>query len=236
MCRGIPPVTRAALYARVSTHEQDVEVQLRELRDYAARRQWVIAGEYTDEGVSGAVPQRPALTRLLAAARRRHFDVLLVWKFDRFARSARHLLLMLEECRHRSIQFVSLTEHIDTNSPLGEAMFTIIAALAAFERSLIIERVHAGLRKARADGKRLGRPPAIVNRTRIAELQHQGLSFRAIGRRLGLPPSTVFKYRDPQLRRAQDQHGRLTTPVTQKPLGASQGAPERSPGSPPPRE
>ncbi len=187
---------RAALYARVSTNEQDVELQLRELREYVARRGWTIVGEYADQGVSGAVTTRPALTRLMEAARRRQFDILLVWKFDRFARSTRHLLLTLDECRHLGIHFVSLTEQIDTGSPLGEVVFVILGALAQFERDLIRERVHAGLRKARADGKRLGRPPASVNRSRIADLQRQGLSYREIGQRVGLPKATVYKYRD----------------------------------------
>ncbi len=144
----------------------------------------------------------------MQVARRQEFDVLLVWKFDRFARSTRQLLLTLEEFRHLGTHFVSLTEQIDTASLLGEAMFTILGALAQFERDeLIRERVHAGLRKARADGKRLGRPPGIVNRLRIAELQRQGLNYRDIGRRLGIPRSTAYKYRDPQIARVKLEFG-----------------------------
>src|SRR5713226_10455379 len=123
--RGIRSSPRVALYARVSTHEQDVDVQLRELREYVERRGWRIVCEHADTGISGVVAARPALQQVMSAARRLDFDILLVWKFDRLARSTRHLLLTLEECRRLGIQFVSLTEQIDTGSPLGEAMFTI---------------------------------------------------------------------------------------------------------------
>jgi len=193
----------AAIYVRVSTREQDVTLQLPDLREYAGRRGWTIAEEYADVGESGSTTSRPALDRLMADARRRRFGVVLVWRFDRFARSTRHLLLALEEFRQLGIEFVSFMEHIDTGSPLGAAMFTIIGALAQFERELLIERVRAGIRKARAQGKRLGRPRVILNRGKIAELQRAGLSYQQIGRTLGLPKSTVFKYRDLSLNRAQ---------------------------------
>jgi DNA invertase Pin-like site-specific DNA recombinase len=194
---------RVAIYGRVSTKEQDVMLQLHDLRDYAHRRGWIVTEEYVDLGESGATCSRPALDRLMADARQRRFDVVLVWRFDRFARSTRHLLLALEEFRQLGVEFVSFMEHIDTGTPLGAAMFTIIGALAQFERELLIERVRAGIRKARAEGKRLGRPRVILNRGKIAELQRAGLSYHEIGRRLGLPKSTVFKYRDRSLNRAQ---------------------------------
>ncbi len=193
----------AAIYVRVSTREQDVTLQLQDLREYASRRGWRVAEEYADVGHSGSTTSRPALDRLMADARRRRFDVVLVWRFDRFARSTRHLLLALDEFRQLGIAFVSFMEHLDTGSPLGQAMFTIIGALAQFERELLIERVRAGIRKARAQGKRLGRPRVILNRGKIAALQRAGWSYQQIGRTLGLPKSTVFKYRDPSLNRAQ---------------------------------
>lgn len=192
-------IPSVAIYARVSTSSQDVDVQLHELREYSVRRHWTVVGEYLDEGVSGSVVSRPALNRLMTAARRRAFDIVLVWKFDRFARSTRHLIFTLEEFRRLDIAFISLTEQIGTGSPLGEAIFAILGALAQFERDLIRERIHAGLRKARAEGKRLGRRPAAVDRLRIAELQRQGLSYRQIGRQLRIPRSTAHKYRDPTI-------------------------------------
>jgi len=194
---------RVAIYSRVSTREQDPALQLQDLREYAERRGWALCDEFIDTGGSGAQASRPALDRLMADARHRRFDVVLVWRFDRFARSTRHLLLALEEFQQLGIAFVSYMESIDTGTPLGQAMFTIIGALAQFERALLIERVRAGIRKARAEGKRLGRPRVILNRGRIAELQRAGFSYQEIGRRLGLPKSTVFKYRDPSLNRAQ---------------------------------
>ncbi len=204
---------KAALYARVSTRDQDVTLQLRDLREYAERRGWGVVDEYLDIGEAGAQASRPALDRLMADAHHRRFAVVLVWRFDRFARSTRHLLLALEEFRRLGIEFVSYMEHIDTGSPLGAAMFTIIGALAQFERELLIERVRAGLRKARAEGKRLGRPRKVFNRGRVAELQQAGLSYQEIGRRLGIPKSTVYKYRDPSINRPQ-------RPIASPPDGA----------------
>ncbi len=151
---------RVALYARISTlnHGQDVDLQLRELRDHSLARGWRIAREYVDKGISGAVESRPELNHLMADARKRRFDIVACWRFDRFARSTKHLLLALEEFRSLGIQFVSYQENIDTTSPLGQAVFTIVAAVATLERDLIRDRVRAGLRNARAKGKRLGRP------------------------------------------------------------------------------
>jgi DNA invertase Pin-like site-specific DNA recombinase len=151
---------RAALYARISTtNGQSPEMQLRELREYCKRRGWKIAGEYTDEGISGAKDRRPELDKLMADAHRRKFDVVAVWKFDRFARSVSHLLRALDTFRVLGIEFVSLSESLDTATPAGRMVFTVLGAVAELERSLIGERVRAGLRNARAKGVRLGRPP-----------------------------------------------------------------------------
>ncbi len=184
---------RVALYARVSTinNGQDPEMQLRELREYCQRRQWTIAGEFVDVGVSGAKEKRPQLDLLLAAAHRRRFDSVVVWKFDRFARSVSHLLRALETFKSLGIEFVSLSEQLDTSTPAGKMVFTVLGAVGELERSLIAERVKAGLRNARAKGKRLGRPRVIVDAARIADLRSQGRSWREICAATGLTKGTA---------------------------------------------
>jgi len=181
---------RAAIYARVSTNEQSPELQLRDLRQYAAAR-GLDATEYVDTGFSGAKQSRPALDRLMNDGRKRHFDCVLVWRFDRFARSTKHLLLALEEFRSLGIQFISYQENIDTTSPLGQALFTIVSAVAQLERDLIRERVRAGLRNARAKGKRFGRPRAQVDAASVAALRSEGLSWSQVCERLKLSKGTA---------------------------------------------
>jgi DNA invertase Pin-like site-specific DNA recombinase len=187
--------TRVAIYARVSTtnHGQDVGLQTRELRQFAEARGWQVAGEYTDAGVSGAKDSRPELNRLMADAHKRRFDVVCVWRFDRFARSVSHLLRALETFKALGIDFVSFSEQMDTSTPAGKMVFTVLGAVAELERSLIVERVRAGLRNARANGKRLGRPRAVVDATRIARLHAQGRSIREIADELGYSRSLVHK-------------------------------------------
>jgi len=158
---------RVALYARVSTHDQSTDSQLLDLRRYVAERQWSIFKEYCDNGISGTKDSRPALNELMDNAKKRKFDVVLVWRFDRFARSTKHLILALEEFRNLGIDFISYQENIDTSSPLGSAIFTIISAVAQLERDIISERVKAGLRRARENGKKLGRPRASVDTAKI---------------------------------------------------------------------
>ncbi len=183
---------KAALYARVSTtNGQDPTVQTRELKEYCERRGWKITGEYVDAGISGAREMRPELDRMMADAHRRRFDAVVVWKFDRFARSVSHLLRALETFKALGIEFVSLSEQVDTSTPTGRMIFTVLGAVAELERSLIAERVRAGLRNARAKGKRLGRPPRVVDRARIARLRRTGASWAAIGRELGMGEGTV---------------------------------------------
>src|ERR1700693_2435510 len=164
---------RAALYARVSTvnHGQDVTLQTRELEQFAQARGWQVVGAYVDAGVSGAKDSRPELNRLMADAHKRRFDVVCVWRFDRFARSVSHLLRALETFKALGIDFVSYSEQMDTSTPAGKMVFTILGAVAELERSLIVERVRAGLRNAKAKGKRLGRPRSVVDASRIAALR-----------------------------------------------------------------
>src|SRR5882672_4034710 len=179
--------TRVAIYARVSTtnHGQDVSMQTRELRQFAEARAWTVAGEYIDAGVSGSRDSRPELNRLMADAHKRRFDVVCVWRFDRLARSVSHLLRALETFKALGIEFVSYSEQMDTSTPAGKMVFTVLGAVAELERSLIVERVRAGLRNAKAKGKRLGRPRVIVDARRIAALRAQGLGWKKIARQLG---------------------------------------------------
>ena len=154
-------ISRVAIYARVSTiHQgQDPGLQTRELREYAERRGWTVTSEYVDIGISGTKEKRPELDRLMSDAHRRRFDAVIVWKFDRFARSVSHLLRALESFKAQGIEFISFSEQLDTSTPAGKLVFTVLGAVAELERSLIIERVRAGMRNARAKGKQIGRPP-----------------------------------------------------------------------------
>ena len=182
-----------AIYARVSTlNGQDPEMQLRELREYCKRRGLTLIDEYVDTGISGAKDRRPQLDRLLTDAHRRRFDSVVVWRFDRFARSVSHLLRALETFRSLGIEFVSLSEQVDTSTPAGKLVFTVLGAVAELERSLIAERVKAGLRNARAKGKRLGRPRSYVDSTEIQRLRAQGASWRAVGAALGVSAATAL--------------------------------------------
>ena len=184
---------KVAIYARVSTNNgQDPEMQLRELREYCQRRGWEIIHEYVDVGISGTKEKRPQLDKLLADAHRRYFDVVVVWRFDRFARSVSHLLRALENFRSLGIEFVSLSEQVDTSTPTGKMIFTVLGAVAELERSLIVERVRAGLRNARAKGKKLGRPRKVTNQDEIDRMRSQGASWRAIGRAIGVSHATAW--------------------------------------------
>ena len=184
---------RVAIYARVSTtnHGQDVSMQTRELRQFAEARGWHIAGEYIDEGVRGAKDSRPELNRLMADAHKRRFDIVCVWRFDRFARSVSHLLRALETFKALGIDFVSFSEQMDTSTPAGKMVFTVLGAVAELERSLIVERVRAGLRNARAKGKKLGRPRVTVDAARISRLRASGASWQTITRQLGISAGTA---------------------------------------------
>src|SRR5271168_2993705 len=165
---------RIGIYARVSTKDQSCELQVRDLRAYCAARGFELVREYVDVGHSGTKDSRPELNKLTDDARKRQFDAIVVWRFDRFARSTKHLLTASEEFRSLGIQFISYQENVDTSTPLGQALFTIVSAVAQLERDLIRERVTAGIRNARANGKKLGRPMRVVD-------QGQILKMRAVG-------------------------------------------------------
>jgi DNA invertase Pin-like site-specific DNA recombinase len=190
--------TRVAIYARVSTtnHGQDVTLQTRELEQFAQARGWQIFGEYLDEGISGAKDSRPELNRLMSDAHKRRFDVVCVWRFDRFARSVSHLLRALETFKVLGIDFVSFSEQMDTSTPTGKMVFTVLGAVAELERSLIVERVKAGMRNARAKGRCIGRPPQIQlspeMRASIAGAYASGrTSLRAVAKKFGTSLATV---------------------------------------------
>jgi DNA invertase Pin-like site-specific DNA recombinase len=179
---------RAAVYARVSTFDQEPENQLAELRRYTAARGWALQ-EFVDRGISGAKDRRPALDTLLADARRRRFDVLVVWRLDRLGRNLRHLITLLEELQALGIAFVSLNEGIDATTPAGKLQMHILGAIAEFERARIAERVKAGLQRARAQGKRLGRP-----RKAPATIVVPGGSVREAARTWGVSKSTAARW------------------------------------------
>jgi len=197
-----PGRSRAAIYARVSTSNngQDPTMQTREMEEFCERRNWELAGSYVDNGISGSKESRPELDRLMADAHRRRFDTVIVWKFDRFARSVSHLLRALETFKALGIDFVSLSEQVDTSTPTGKMVFTVLGAVAELERSLIAERVRAGIRNARAKGKTLGRPRVAVDVSRIAALRSEGHSWDTIRQETGIARGTAQRafYRLPQ--------------------------------------
>ena len=185
--------TRAAIYARVSTSNngQDPTMQTRELEEYCQRRGWELTGCYVDNGISGSRESRPELDRLMTDARQRKLDVVLVWKLDRFGRSLKHLVNALAEFEALGITFASLKDNLDLSTPSGRLMFQIIGAMAEFEKSLIQERVRAGLRNAKAKGRRLGRPRVAVDSQEIARLRAQGCSWSTIHRETGIGKGTA---------------------------------------------
>jgi len=181
---------RAVLYMRVSSLDQHPETQLHDLRQMAAQRGYQIIAEFTDK-ISGAKTRRPGLDNLMQEARRGRFDVVLVWASDRIARSVKHFLDVLDELNRLNIEFVSFREQIDTGGPLGRAIVVIIGAIAELERNLIIERVRAGMRRARLEGRHIGRTPLIVDRDAIHRERCQGQSIRQIAKGHRVSTATV---------------------------------------------
>jgi DNA invertase Pin-like site-specific DNA recombinase len=168
-------------------------MQLREVREYCARRGWQVSGEYVDRGISGSKERRPQLDRLLADCRKRLVDAVVVYRYDRFARSLRQLVNALEEFRGLGIDFVSLHEGVDTSTPNGRLIFGIFATIAEFERELIRDRVRSGIASARAKGKRLGRPKTDVDTTSVTRLREAGASWRTIAKQLQIPLGTLHR-------------------------------------------
>jgi DNA invertase Pin-like site-specific DNA recombinase len=185
---------RAAIYARVSRNNgQDPGMQTHELREHCQRRGWDIEGEYVDAGVCGAKERRPQLDALLAACRKRRVDAVVVYRYDRFARSLRQLVNALEEFRSLGIEFISLHEGVDTSTPNGRLVFGIFASIAEFERELIRDRVKSGIAAARSKGRKLGRPRVSLDLARIASLRDSGLSWPKIAKAMGVSVGTVYQ-------------------------------------------
>jgi DNA invertase Pin-like site-specific DNA recombinase len=186
---------RAAFYVRVSTVEQHPETQLRELREYAQRRGLSVPQEqeYVDHGIGGTKARRPALDRMLEDARRRRFDVLIVWSCDRLARSTRHFLQVLDELDSCEVQFVSLREAFDTSGALGRAFLGIVAVLGEMERALLIERVRSGMARARAEGRQIGRARLDVNREQVLEDRRSGMSLTQVAKKHGISRASVCR-------------------------------------------
>ena len=185
---------RAALYLRVSTIDQHPETQGLEVRRFAQEHGYEIVQEYVDHGVSGTKVRRPALDQLLQDAHRHRFDVVLVWSCDRLARSTKHFLQVLDELNELGIQFISQRETIDTEGPLGRAIVVIISAIAELERSLIVERVRAGMRRAKLEGRRIGRTPLDVDRKQVVRDRLAGLSLTKVARKYCVSRATVCRF------------------------------------------
>ena len=194
--------TRVALYARVSTTDQTAENQLRALREHAERAGWTIVATYTDNAVSGTRERRPGLDAMMADARRRNFDLIAVAALDRLGRNLRHLVTLLDELQHLDIGLVSFRKTLDLTSPIGRAMFALVGVLAEVERAWTVERTHAGLRRARAQGKRLGRPSMPIDPAQLRSLLHEGNSYRAAVKVIGVSEGAIRLgvQRDPTLR------------------------------------
>jgi DNA invertase Pin-like site-specific DNA recombinase len=184
---------RAALYLRISTNSQNTDNQLLELRRYCDRMDWRIVQTYADKGISGATRERPALDDMLVDAAAKKFDVLLVWKIDRLARSTSHLLEILTHLRTAEVGFCSMTESIDTVSPQGRMLLTFLSAIAEFERELIRERIKAGLNRTRSEGTKLGRPRIGFDIAKALRLRQTGSGYKQIARELGVPRTTLYR-------------------------------------------
>lgn len=188
---------KVAFYARVSTDKQDLQLQFGELQDFARRRGWEVVATYEDV-TSGAGTRRPGLDRLLTDAHGRRFDVLLLWKLDRLGRSLLHIVQVIDDILGKGIHVVSATEpHMDSTTAGGRLLRNIFASVAEYERELIKERICAGLRRARARGKRLGRPPTVFHRNKVQALREAGMSWRKIGATLGVSPRTAYRVAKP---------------------------------------
>lgn len=185
---------RAVLYARVSTPDQHLETQLYDLRKLAAQRGFEVVREYTDRGISGSKAKRPGLDAMMADARRGEFSVVLVAAFDRIARSTKNFLEVVDDLHELGIEFVSAREAIDTSGPMGRMFITMVGSIAELERSLIVERIKAGMRRARLEGQRLGRAPLAIDREALVRDRLAGMSLTSVARKYGVSRASVVRF------------------------------------------
>jgi DNA invertase Pin-like site-specific DNA recombinase len=185
---------KAAIYARVSTPDQHLEAQLYDLRDLAAKRDYTVIREFEDRGVSGSKSKRAGLDAMLSSARRREFDVLLVAAFDRIARSTKNFLKIVDELNELGIEFVSAREAIDTSGPMGRMFITLVGSIAELERSLITERIRAGMRRARLEGQRLGRAPLNIDHDALIRDRLASMSLTSVGKKYGVSRASVVRF------------------------------------------
>ena len=204
---GVPSSTlKAVIYARVSTQDQNCEMQVRELREYAVRRGWQVVNEYVDTGWSGAKASRPELDRLMRDAALRRFDAVLVYKLDRFGRSVRNCLDAIAALGAHGVRFLAVSQSIDTDhaNPTARLLLHILASVAEFERELIRERVCAGVRNAKRKGKQLGRKRVVFDHSRATEMNRAGSSVREIARALQVGAGTIHRFLASQSKTCKD--------------------------------
>ena len=209
---------KAAIYSRVSTSDQHVETQLYQLRELAARRGFEIVHEYTDVGVSGSRARRPGLDAMLADAHRGRFSIVLVAAFDRVARSVRHFLTVVDELNDLGIEFVSARENIDTSGPMGRMFVTIIGCIAELERSLIVERIKAGMRRRKLEGYSLGRVPLSVDHQSLVRDRLSGMSLTNVAKKYGVSRASVVRFTREAVNREAAQMGEFPPPAAQAPV------------------
>ena len=208
---------KAAIYARVSTPDQHIETQLYQLRELAARRGFEVVHEYTDIGVSGSKARRGGLDALLADAHGRKFSIVLVAAFDRVARSVKHFLTVVDELNDLGIEFVSARENIDTSGAMGRMFVTIIGCIAELERSLIVERIKAGMRRRRLEGLPMGRAPLAIDREALVRDRRSGMSLTTVGKKYGVSRASVVRFTRDSLKRECVGVAGLQPAMTQAP-------------------
>jgi DNA invertase Pin-like site-specific DNA recombinase len=209
---------KAAIYARVSTPDQHIETQLYQLRELAARRGFEVVHEYTDIGVSGSKARRGGLDALLADAHRRKFSIVLVAAFDRVARSVKHFLTVVDELNDLGIEFVSARENIDTSGAMGRMFVTIISCIAELERSLIVERIKAGMRRRRLEGLPMGRAPLAIDREALVRDRRSGMSLTQVSKKYGVSRASVVRFAREAMKGESTYVAGLRPAITQAPV------------------